>query len=74
MVVNIIHSGLPPESIKLSINFNLLIARSSATFDFNCFTCSESFTFSSSKFRDLSISSIASAPIPAVKASSPNLF
>ena len=71
IVVNIIHSGLFPVSKKDSISFNLLIALSSATFDFVSLIALTSLFFSSSKFIDFKISKIASAPIPAVNASSP---
>ena len=71
IVVNIIHSGLFPVSINDSINFNLLIDLSSETFDFVSLIAFFKLFLSTSKSIDLSISKIASAPIPAVKASSP---
>ena len=72
IVVNIIHSGLFPDWINESINFSLLIVLSSATLDLVSFNVFWSLFFSSSKFKDCNISKIASAPIPAVKALSPN--
>ena len=70
--VKIIHSGLFPELIKDSISFNLLIVLSSVTLDFMSFKDSLNFccSFLRSKFTKISLT--ASAPIPAVKASSPN--
>ena len=70
--VRIIHSGLFPELINDSINFNLFIVLSSVTFDFISFKDSLNFccSFLRSKFTKISLT--ASAPIPAVKASSPN--
>ena len=70
--VNIIHSGLLPEFINDSISFNLLIVLSSVTFDFISLMTLLSFfcSFLRSKFTKISLT--ASAPIPAVKASSPN--
>ena len=60
------------EFINDSISFNLLIVLSSVTFDFISFNDSLSFccSFFKSKFNRISLT--ASAPIPAVKASSPN--
>ena len=55
-----------------SINFKRFIDLSSETFDLVSFMFFISKFFSSSKFIDFKISKIASAPIPAVKASSPN--
>ena len=55
-----------------SISFNLLIDLSSATFDLVSFIVLIRKFLSSSKFIDFNISKIASAPIPAVKDSSPN--
>ena len=48
-VVKIIHSGLFPESIKDSINFNLFIALSSATFDLFLLAICLNFSFSAFK-------------------------
>ena len=71
ITVNIIHSGLFPVSMNDSINFNLFIDLSSATLDFVSLIVLINKAFSSSKLIDFKISSIASAPIPAVNASSP---
>ena len=71
IVVNIIHSGLFPVSMKDSINLSRFIDLSSATFDFVSLIAFTSLDFSSSRLIDFSISKIASAPIPAVNASSP---
>jgi len=60
-----------PVSIKDSISFNLLIDLSSETFDLVSLIAFTSLVFSSSRFIDFKISSIASAPMPAVKDSSP---
>ena len=70
--VKIIHSGLFPEFKKDSISFNLLIVLSSVTLDFISFKDSLNFScsFLRSKFNKISLT--ASAPMPAVKASSPN--
>ena len=57
--------------MKDSISFNLLIDLSSETFDFVSLIFLIKESRSSSKFIDFKISSIASAPMPAVKASSP---
>ena len=72
IVVKIIHSGLLPDVIKDSINFNLFIALSSATFDLTSDNNSLNFSFSDFRSKFISISLMASAPIPAVKADSPN--
>ena len=71
MVVSIIHSGLFPDSMNDSINFNLLIARSSATLDFTSFNIDLNFSFSAFKSKFINKSLIASAPIEATKESSP---
>ena len=70
--VKIIHSGLFPEDINDSINFNLFIVLSSVTLDL--ILANDSLSFFCSFFRSklIKISLTASAPIPAVKASSPN--
>ena len=70
--VNIIHSGLFPELMNDSINFNLFIVRSSVTFDLMSFKDSLNFCCSFFKSKFTKISRTASAPIPAEKASSPN--
>ena len=72
IVVKIIHSGLFPDDINDSINFNLLIDLSSETFDLVSLIVLINVSFSCSKSIDFSISNIASAPIPAVNDSSPN--
>ena len=66
------NSGLFPEEIKDSINFNLLIVLSSVTFDLISTRDSLSFFCSFFKSKLTNISLTASAPIPAVNASSPN--
>ena len=72
ITVKIIHSGFWPVSIKDSINFNLLIDLSSLTLDFvSCIVLIRIF-LSFSKSKDFNISRMTSAPIPAVKDSSPN--
>ena len=58
--------------IKDSINFNLLIALSSLTLDLVSLIKLTRFFLSNSKSKFFSISRTASAPIPAVKLSSPN--
>ena len=70
--VKIIHSGLFPELINDSISFNLLMVLYSVTFDFIPSKDSLNFccSFLRSKFTKISLT--ASAPMPAVKASSPN--
>ena len=70
-VVRIIHSGLFPDSMKDSINFNLFKVLSSVTFDLISFKESLSFFLSDSKSILNNISLTASAPIPAVNPSSP---
>ena len=70
--VKIIHSGLFPELINDSISFNLLIVLSSVTLDFISFRASLNFCCSFFKSKFTRISLTASAPIPAVNASSPN--
>ena len=71
-VVSIIHSGLLPELINDSISFNLLMVLSSVTLDLISFKASRNFSCSFLRSRLIKISLTASAPIPAVKASSPN--
>ena len=70
--VKIIHSGLFPEDINDSSNFNLFIVLSSVTLDL--ISTNDSLSFFCSFFRSklIKISLTASAPMPAVKASSPN--
>ena len=70
--VKIIHSGLFPEFINDSISFNLLMVLSSVTLDFISFNDSLKFCCSFLRSKLTKISLTASAPIPAVKASSPN--
>ena len=70
--VRIIHSGLLPELINDSISFSLLIVLSSVTLDLISFNDSLSFCCSFFRSKLTKISLTASAPIPAVKASSPN--
>ena len=65
--VKIIHSGLLPEFINDSINFNLLIVLSSVTLDFMSFSVSLNFVCSFLRSKLTKISLTASAPMPAVK-------
>ena len=71
IVVNIIHSGLFPDSINDSISFNLFNVLYSATLDLISLRDFLNFTFSFSRSIFKSISLTASAPIPAVKESAP---
>ena len=70
-VVSIIHSGLLPDSINDSINFNLLIVLSSVTFDLTSFSIALSLSLSDFRFKLINNSLIASAPIDTSKAFSP---
>ena len=70
-VVSIIHSGLLPDSINDSINFNLLIVLSSATFDLTSLSIALSLSLSDFRSKLINNSLIASAPIDASKAFSP---
>ena len=70
--VKIIHSGLFPDEIKDSISFNLFIVLSSVTLDLISVNDSLNFFCSFFKSKLTKISLTASAPIPAVNASSPN--
>ena len=70
--VSIIHSGLLPDSINDSTNFNLFIALSSATLDLISTNTALNFSFSAFKSNLINKSLTASAPIPASKESSPN--
>ena len=65
ITVKIIHSGLFPELIKFSINFNLLIVLSSATLEVVFFNNSLNLSLSTVKSIEDNTSLIASAPIPA---------
>ena len=71
-VVNIIHSGLFPDEINDSINLSLLIVLSSVTFDLTSTKESLNIFCSFFKSSPKSISLTASAPMPALKESSPN--
>ena len=64
----IIHSGLFPELINDSINFNLLIALSSATFDLTSFNIIFNLSLSPSRSKFTKIFLITSAPMPASNA------
>ena len=69
--VKIIHSGLFPELMNDSINFNLFTALSSETFDLISFNSNFNLSLSDFKSNLSNISLIASAPMPASNASTP---
>ncbi len=71
-MVRIIHSGLLPDSMKASISFRRLEAF--LAFSSDGLSASSARCFSASAFRSIAISRLrtASAPISAVKPSSPN--